>query len=398
MPTKNPKLKTSKTPKLFKYYAGFAVEFVESAVHKTLSKKAVSEDFIVLDPWNGSGTTTNICSKLGILSIGIDRNPVMAVVAKAREASNRNFEYLTLTNDECGKPPKKDDPLLAWIAPSGVSTLRLIEQKIQNLGCEQDRALGYVVLFNLTKNLLKKYVSSNPTWIKKPDIKSRIRPTRNAIQLELSNCITRVQSDNTTPPTSNSTIITADSRFLPLQDRAIDLVITSPPYCTRIDYAVATSIELAVLSCNEEKFLSLRNELIGSTLVENGIITNKQWGALCCSTLEKIKTHPSKASNGYYIKNFLRYFDSLYQSIVEISRVTKKDGICYLVIQDSYYKEIFIDLAAIAIDMFASNKWSLLAKNDFIATRNKAAINTKSNKYHSNKIATESVLILRRDS
>lgn len=398
MSTKNPKLKTSKTPKLFKYYAGFAVEFVESAIHKTLSKKTASEDFIVLDPWNGSGTTTNTCSKLGILSIGIDRNPVMAIVAKAREASNRNFEYLSFSNDEHSPLPKKSDPLLSWIAPSGVSTLRLLEDKIHNLNCEKDRALGYVVLFNLTKKLLKKYVSSNPTWIKKPDIRSRIRPTKDTIRLELSNCIKNIQSEEVIPVSYESTIITADSLSLPLQNETIDLTITSPPYCTRIDYAVATSIELAILSCSEERFLSLRNELIGSTLVENGITTNEKWGLLCCSTLEKIRNHPSKASSGYYIKSFLRYFDSLYRSIVEISRVTKKDGICYLVVQDSYYKEIFIDLAAIATDMFMANNWKLLAKNDFVATRNKAAINTKSNKYFSNKIATESVLILRRDS
>lgn len=398
MPTKNPKLKTSKTPKLFKYYAGFAVEFVESAIQKTHSERVSVEDLIVLDPWNGSGTTTNTCSRLGFSSIGIDRNPVMAVVAKAREASNRDFEYLSLADEECAPPPNKNDPLLAWIAPSGVSTLRLIERKIQSLHCEKERSLGYVILFNLTKNLLKKYVSSNPTWIKKPDIKSRVRPTREAIELELSNCVARAQLEITPSPKINSTIVIADSRFLPLKNETVDLVITSPPYCTRIDYAVATSIELAVLSCTEEKFQTLRNELIGSTLVENGISINRHWGTLCCSTLEKIRAHPSKASNGYYIKNFLRYFDSLYQSIIEISRVTKKHGTCYLVVQDSYYKEIFIDLAAIATEMFAFNKWTLLSKDDFIASRNKAAINTKSNKYHSNKIATESVLILRRDS
>ncbi|MHB2061868.1 DNA methyltransferase [Pseudomonas monsensis] len=398
MPTKNPKLKSSNAPKLFKYYAGFAVDFVESAVHKTLSDMEICNKIVVLDPWNGSGTTTNTCSKLGIPSIGIDRNPVMAVVAKAREARNRNFEYLNLLCEELATPPAKDDPLLAWIAPSGVAILRSIEKKIRNLSTEQDRSLGYVILFNLTKNLLKKYVSSNPTWIKKPETRSRIRPTKQSIKLELENCIKRAQSDEYLHSQATSTIITADSRFLPLKDNVVDLIITSPPYCTRIDYAIATSIELAVLSCSEAEFLSLRNELIGSTLVENGISQTNEWGSLCCETLNKIRAHPSKASNGYYIKSFLRYFDSLYKSIIEISRVTKNGGICYIVVQDSYYKEIFIDLAAITTDMFMTNKWSLVEQNDFIATRNKAAINTKSNKYQSNKIATESVLILRRES
>jgi hypothetical protein len=67
------------------------------------------------------------------------------------------------------------------------------------------------------------------------------------------------------------------------------------------------------------------------------------------------------------------------------------------VIQDSYYKEIFIDLASITCDMFKVNGWSLKEKTDFVSKRNKAHINTKSTKYQKNKIATESVLILRRE-
>lgn len=399
MPTKNPKLKSRNKASLFKYYAGFSIDFVENAIQKTLSEKSDPKEILVLDPWNGSGTTTNTCGNLGISSIGIDRNPAMAVISKAREASEYDFTSLSIGLDDIVTRTSKKDPLLSWITPAGVSTLRKIEHNIKKLSNDEAKSLGYVILFNATKNLLKKYISSNPTWIKKPDPKHRIRPSLNSIITELDKCISLIkhQKPNDASADKKPSIIVADSRAIPIQSQTVDLIITSPPYCTRIDYAVATSIELAVLAYDQEKFQLLRNELIGSTLIENGVSVNSAWGRLCCETLDRIRSHPSKASNGYYIKNFLRYFDSLYESITEISRVTKLGGTCYIVVQDSYYKEIFIDLASITCDMFSTNGWALTEKTDFVSKHNKAHINTKSTKYQKNKVATESVLILRRE-
>lgn len=396
MSTKNPKLKTKHSKSLFKYYAGFSDDFVISAIHKehTLSDQ---DRFIVLDPWNGSGTTTHACNKLGIPSVGVDRNPAMAILAMAREASIDSIQKIrTLSPIEC--TIDKDDPLLIWFMPSSAKYIRAIESAIRSIACHQTQALGYVILFNTTKSLLKKYQTTNPTWIKKPESKNRVRPSPEKIKSEFDDLCKKLDLEKNSKHSkaSKSLIITSDSRSLPLAEKSIDLTITSPPYCTRIDYAIATSIELSILSYSQKSFSEIREALIGSTTVTNGITTNKKWGKICCDTLEKIRTHPSKASNGYYTKNFLRYFDSLFESICEITRVTKNNGKCYMVIQDSYYKEVHIDLPLIASEMFYSNGWQLEARQDFISSRNKATINSKSSKYQTKKIATESVLTLRK--
>ncbi|MGH8417671.1 MAG: DNA methyltransferase [Pseudomonas sp.] len=78
MTTKNPKLKSKKTKSLYKYYAGFSEEFVESAISRSLLQFELNTSLLVLDPWNGSGTTTHFCSKVGTSSIGLDRNPLYA--------------------------------------------------------------------------------------------------------------------------------------------------------------------------------------------------------------------------------------------------------------------------------------------------------------------------------
>jgi DNA modification methylase len=76
--------RTSKSENLwegfFPYYAGFPEAFASSI----LRTSGLSSESTVLDPWNGSGTTTYAASKLGIPTIGFDINPVMVVVGRAR--------------------------------------------------------------------------------------------------------------------------------------------------------------------------------------------------------------------------------------------------------------------------------------------------------------------------
>jgi len=64
----------------FPYYAGYSSEFVR----KALSGLGVTPGCTVLDPWNGSGTTTSVADALGFRAIGFDINPVAALVAAAR--------------------------------------------------------------------------------------------------------------------------------------------------------------------------------------------------------------------------------------------------------------------------------------------------------------------------
>lgn len=63
------------------YYPGFSESFATDIIHSF--ELTASE--ILLDPWNGSGTTTAAAARLGKHSIGIDINPSMAIIARARE-------------------------------------------------------------------------------------------------------------------------------------------------------------------------------------------------------------------------------------------------------------------------------------------------------------------------
>ncbi|MEX5734624.1 hypothetical protein [Providencia hangzhouensis] len=75
------------------------------------------------------------------------------------------------------------------------------------------------------------------------------------------------------------------------------------------------------------------------------------WGDICLDVLSRVSKHYSIASNSYYLKNKIRYFHDAYESLLEIYRVLSNGKSAYLVIQNSYYKEIEIPLYSIYCEM-----------------------------------------------
>jgi tRNA G10 N-methylase Trm11 len=185
-----------------------------------------------------------------------------------------------------------------------------------------------------------------------------------------------------------------DSTALPLQSGSIDLVLGSPPYCTRIDYTAATRVELAILAGivkMDLRFLGL--QMMGSTRVPKfAPPADRNWGKTCAAFLDKIIKHPSKASSGYYFKNHADYFDKLYRSLRSISTVIRKDGKAVLVLQDSFYKDIHNPLADITIEMAASVGMRLIQRNNFQSKRTMGSVNRASKSYRQCYVPVESVL------
>lgn len=419
----NPKRnKNSKRETLnwYSYYAGFSSDFSHELINSSILKK----ESCILDPWNGGGTTTRAASLLGIRNQGYDLNPVMVIAAKAHNFNRGNLNSVApLVSDILNKSKKStwavsNDPLNQWLDQKSSDCIRRIEYNIQKLLIDDKNylplcsnnervnsmsdiaAFFYVALFNTVRKLLSAFYGSNPTWIKKPKEDSQKLTIKKAdirliFKLELETMMQDVLRVGTIIPRELSTLELASSEALPAADCSSDLILTSPPYCTRIDYAVATMAELAVLGITSEDFRALRGNLIGSSTIWSETPSAKtEWGNICNTFLDKVATHESKASQTYYLKNHLQYFASVYKSAQEITRVMKPDSLCALVVQDSYYKDVHNDLPAIFNEMFSNLGLSLALQRNFVTKRNKAGINPQVKKYRSSQEATESVLVL----
>jgi tRNA G10 N-methylase Trm11 len=407
----------------FPYYAGYPELFAR----ELLQSAKLSPGAVVLDPWNGSGTTTYAAASLGLKSIGIDLNPVMIVVARARLLPPSEADHLlplatTILSRARSAPPtlKPDDALLGWFNPTTAAFIRGIEQNIRGSlvgsmtkspdGVHLDRISGtaatlYVALFAACRQLVAPFRSSNPTWLRVPkanerriaasqaaiakDFRSNVRGMTAAL-VEKREANLRLKK---VPHLANCKVSLSDTVSMKLAADSVDFVLTSPPYCTRIDYTAATRIELAVLApLLKTAERALGRQMIGSTQVPNGEIeVDEGWGATCLSFLAALKAHPSKASSGYYYRTHLDYFDKMSRSMQRLAIALKAGGRAVLVVQDSYYKDIHNDLPKIIAEIGAHYGLTLSQKKAF-HLRSMSDINPGRRTYVRPSGATETVL------
>ena len=138
--------------------------------------------------------------------------------------------------------------------------------------------------------------------------------------------------------------------------------------------------------------------MIGSpTIHSNSLLTDINQNAIYCNeVLKKIGNHNSKAAISYYYKTYKQYFVEMAESMKEIHRVLKKDGIAVLVVQDSWFKDIHVDVPKAIIEL--GELLGLKAKRiDYDVKNNLVFINSKSRKYANNKKAVESVIVFEKE-
>lgn len=410
----------SRSKEFFPYYAGFPESFAESIIRSA----NLASNSVIMDPWNGSGTTTTAAMKLGYNALGIDINPVMVMVARARNLPVSSIPELVAEANaiftEC--PDKRievgvEDPLLQWFDVYSTQMLRGIEYRVRNKLLESDLADQnqgldrysclasnlYVALFSTCRNLTAPFRSSNPTWLKlpkssDPKICVSARELSSQLRSQVENIATtlRISNLSETMP-ERSSIFLGDSTHL-FKAEEIDLVLTSPPYCTRIDYTAATRVELAVifplLNRSREE---LSRDMVGSIKVPKTLIPPKEsWGKMCNAFLNDLRTHTSKASSGYYYKTHIDYFDKLSRSLSMIGKSLKTGGGAIMVVQDSFYKELHNNVPQILQEMAAHEGMELRRREDFHQKNPISGINSKARKYGKPLGATESVLCFQK--
>jgi hypothetical protein len=425
----------------YRYYAGFSADFVRDI----LDQLRLGADQLLADPWNGSGTTTAVANELGLPAWGGDINPAMVVIAKARLLGRRvRPSELSLGEavvDSVGRRLSlcsDTDPLRVWFRPEAATYIRELEHSAASLldpDCSADHptltrvsglsplaAFFYLALFRTVRGLLPRFKCSNPTWVRQPvDERGKLCPTRETVAQLFRHHVKRMMDIDVSlgqaangagfratqhlrpaqsPPDAINRLdlehapklAVAHSTALPLLSRSVGAVISSPPYCTRIDYAVATSPELAVLGLTAPELRQLREAMIGSSTVrDDAPLADPRWGPTCSTFLKAVGQHPSKASPTYYRRNHLQYFDGLFRSLCELDRVLTPGAPCVLVVQDSHYKEVHNDLPTIVGEMGQALGWSVMERHDYPSTRHLGRV-------HRDTRATESALVLKTAS
>jgi hypothetical protein len=397
----------------YAYYAGFSSDFAQDALTYL---RQLSGDGLVIDPWNGSGTTTTVATSIGFESVaGFDINPALTLIARGRNVpvSFRSSleplakELLVAAERSPGGSPDKPEPLSQWLKPRAADSFRRLRNSIDLVLVDTPTiasggpvselaAFYYTAAFSSVRELLTRFRATNPTWLKTPGTAARrLSPSWETISdlflasvAALSERLTLTHHQNALP-----SIATASSLSLPIDDGLAACCLTSPPYCTRIDYAVASRAELAFLGLDAQRLSELRSASLGTTVTPREVAPWLSTSSTISSVLPRIEQHPSKAAAGYYSRYFRNYFRSLEVSLGEVDRAVRRQGAIGVVVQDSHFKNVHIDLQQIVIDVLTSCGRRLVDRHDFSAPRSWAGLNPTSRVYEKQASAHESFLV-----
>jgi hypothetical protein len=308
--------------------------------------------------------------------------------------------------------------LLEWLAPSivgqyrGIETALLAELATTYGGEALDPRQGalpplaafmLLSLIRTARPLARIRAGSNPTWVRPSDV--RRQPIRDfserwiarvgsmAAELAAASVVTEERS-------WAGIIGLCDCRRLGLLDGSVDIVLTSPPYCTRIDYLRSTSFELAALGvpAHGTTYQELRRAAMGTPLARTGPPPEilRTWPADVRELLAAIRRHPSKASRSYYYKTYWQYFSDCSQALAEVHRCLRPGGAAVVVVQSSYYKDLYVDLPQLYLELGRSVGFAGTIVSEFAVQRALAQINTRSLRHRSTTTYREAVLALEK--
>jgi hypothetical protein len=374
---------------IYPYYAGFSTTFAQTM----LRQMGVGRGSRVLDPWNGTGTTTAAARALGATSTGVDINPVLNIVSRARLATVQNALTVKTSLERLSELRSND-----LLSIEDISRLyRDLLQVPEVQSAAPVNALALCVLFPAVRKAYASARTKNPSWFSsKRSEESQLMVERDFL---LSSAMKVV--DNLIPFEGSGSIpklIESDIKSVNFGRARFDYVLTSPPYLTRVDYVKATYPELTLLHAigHQIDIDLLRRSMIGTPLT--GPVEDHEINSLPDSiqdAISHISAHPSRASKTYYRNFFARYFIDMATSIKLICDKMSNNGVICFVVQPSFYKEILVDLPDLISHLIGQHGYGLEEAISFDASRSMVAVNQKAHPQAASK-AVETAIVMRR--
>ncbi len=356
------------------YKEGYSPYFVEKAIEYS----GISKKDIIIDPFNGSGTTTLSSSLLGYKSIGIEVNPFTSFLSDAKvknvEASQLNniesklinavnqgaisplLEFSTFSKKENLDKWLFNDSILesfegGWQLSNSISEynlrklirLALISSAMQNGNAKRDgKCLRY-------RNNWDKNNFGKDSFIE-------------SLLLNLSTIKTDLQI---APIKVKSKILRGDCRSILKSSNEINdykLCITSPPYLNTFDYTDIYRPELFLgrFIQGSKKLYDLRLDTIRSHVQAKWQLpTQNDFGLLFQQTMIHINENKENLMHKNIPIMIQAYFEDMLNILKLLKAKSAKDAQVWLVVSNSAYAGLEIPVDLIIGDIATKAGWYL---------------------------------------
>ncbi len=338
-------------------------------------------DQIVLDPMMGSGTTIIEAFKKNRNTIGIDLDPLAALMVKVK---TQNYDPRALS--EVGKKILKNSLQLFnerkqlkkiyqslfnssskkfienWFSEETILELTALIIEIEKIEPEKLKDFLKLVFSStiITKRggvslaidlahtrpqKAKKVIDGNNEVLYDHDLRKysakrqniltkKLRSAFYLFRIKLEENIAAIFSD----ADNSAKIYRADAQNLPIESKTVDLIVTSPPYAANaIDYMRAHKFSLVWFGYEIGQLSQIRSEYIV------GESTSKfSFGSmppLVCEKIQELKEADEKRGQVLH-----RYFTELNKVFTEMYRVLKSNAAAVVVVGNSNMKNVNTEL------------------------------------------------------
>ncbi|MGH3320500.1 MAG: DNA methyltransferase [Streptosporangiaceae bacterium] len=325
----------------------------------------------VLDPMAGSGTTLVEATLLGRRGWGADIDPLARLIAKAKATPVDPAAWGTVAAraetlaaapdaDDGWRPPLPD--LDKWFRADVAADLARLRTAIAR--CDADpgvRDLLWVCFSSLVvartsvanaRDLVHSRHHYRP-WKANPDVLARFSAKTRQVGRMLDDFRGRLQSADE----PDVRVVGDDARALPVSKASVDLVFTSPPYCSALDYTRAHIFAVAwmpeILGVTAEAYRRLGRAYVGS---ERAPLDTAGPRALPPPTGDEgvdriVRDLASDRKRAWIVH---RYFRDMRAVLGECARVVKPQGRAVLVVCPSNIRKVRVPTHTVLARMATS--------------------------------------------
>ena len=313
---------------------------------------------IVVDPMCGSGTTLVEAAIAGRQGWGVDIDPLARLVAEAKSCMVRPEELESLADTVEGSfvHGVEDD---GW-RPAGIDMAKWFREDVAAdlarlrtvlLGVEHDKKLLAVAWAVFSSLIVARTSVANARDLVHSRHHHQDRPDPSDVPARYVRSLRRAAKlhqdyHQLLPPAGALAprVAGTDARRLPLEDASIDLVFTSPPYCSALDYTRAHLFAVAwmpeVLGCTTDAYRNLGRSYVGSERAPLAEATSSQplppvtGYAGVDAVAEALGAEPRRA----WIVH--RYFAGMAEVLAEAAQVVRPEGRVVLVVCPSNIRKV----------------------------------------------------------
>lgn len=314
---------------------------------------------VVLDPMAGSGTVLRQASALGHRAIGYDTDPLAVLMTRVwtTPVEDEVVEKMKATLLREAVSNRKSEVCLPWI-DDDVETRLFIEywfsepqrsdlRRIADVlsrwklkrQSKMERAAVDVLRLSLSRIIITK---DQGVSLARDTSHSRPHKVAETSRIDVAETFERSVHHvrrhlRVTPPAEGVMVELGDARSLKrLNNKSIDIVLTSPPYLNAIDYMRGHRLALVWLGYRLDDLRKIRSESIGA---ERG--PERLRSALLFDNIQEAMCSDVNLSNRHILM-IARYAEDVYRMMSEIARVLRSNGRAILIVGNSCLKNTFI--------------------------------------------------------